>query len=107
MPINALVRRSRTHHPRSYLADCYPRYVASIMASNDLFRSFVGAAFPLFSAGAHRRCIRSRAAPAHLSSLRAQLSSTISVLAPRLVLLAVLALPCFLSRSCCEYFWNI
>ncbi|GJF00169.1 MFS general substrate transporter [Phanerochaete sordida] len=33
----------------NYLADCYPRYVASVLASNDLFRSFIGAAFPLFS----------------------------------------------------------
>lgn len=33
----------------NYLADCYPRYVASVLASNDLFRSCVGAAFPLFS----------------------------------------------------------
>lgn len=33
----------------NYLADCYPRYVASVLASNDLFRSLLGAAFPLFS----------------------------------------------------------
>ncbi|EKM60762.1 uncharacterized protein PHACADRAFT_203915 [Phanerochaete carnosa HHB-10118-sp] len=33
----------------NYLADCYPRYVASVLASNDLFRSSIGAAFPLFS----------------------------------------------------------
>ena len=33
----------------SYLSDCYPRYVASILAGNDFFRSCVGAAFPLFS----------------------------------------------------------
>lgn len=33
----------------NYLSDCYPRYVASILAGNDLFRSCVGAAFPLFS----------------------------------------------------------
>jgi hypothetical protein len=33
----------------SYLPDCYPRYVASILAGNDLFRSAVGAAFPIFS----------------------------------------------------------
>lgn len=36
----------------SYLSDCYPRYVASILAGNDFFRSMVGAAFPLFSTGA-------------------------------------------------------
>jgi hypothetical protein len=35
----------------SYLADCYPRHVASVLASNDLFRSFVGASFPLYSTG--------------------------------------------------------
>lgn len=35
----------------SYLSDCYPRYVASILAGNDFFRSCVGAAFPLFSTG--------------------------------------------------------
>ncbi|EKM61333.1 uncharacterized protein PHACADRAFT_111819 [Phanerochaete carnosa HHB-10118-sp] len=33
----------------NYLSDCYPRYVASILAGNDFFRSCVGAAFPLFS----------------------------------------------------------
>ncbi|KAJ3558924.1 hypothetical protein NM688_g648 [Phlebia brevispora] len=33
----------------NYLADCYPRYVASVMAGNDFFRSMLGAAFPLFS----------------------------------------------------------
>ena len=33
----------------SYLSDCYPRYSASVMASNDFVRSMVGAAFPLFS----------------------------------------------------------
>ncbi|GJE98392.1 MFS general substrate transporter [Phanerochaete sordida] len=33
----------------NYLADCYPRYIASVLASNDLFRSFIGAAFPVFS----------------------------------------------------------
>jgi MFS transporter, DHA1 family, multidrug resistance protein len=35
----------------SYLQDCYPLYVASVLASNDLFRSLVGAGFPLFSNG--------------------------------------------------------
>ncbi|KAJ3542932.1 hypothetical protein NM688_g5922 [Phlebia brevispora] len=33
----------------NYLADCYPRYVASVLAGNDFFRSMIGAAFPLFS----------------------------------------------------------
>ncbi|GJE85841.1 MFS general substrate transporter [Phanerochaete sordida] len=33
----------------NYLSDCYPRYVASILAGNDLFRSSLGAGFPLFS----------------------------------------------------------
>lgn len=33
----------------NYLSDCYPRYVASVLAGNDFFRSMVGAAFPLFS----------------------------------------------------------
>ncbi|KAI0812744.1 MFS general substrate transporter [Irpex lacteus] len=33
----------------NYLPDCYPRHVASILAGNDLVRSCVGAAFPLFS----------------------------------------------------------
>ena len=38
-------------YDRSYLSDCYPRHVASILAGNDFFRSMVGAAFPLFSTG--------------------------------------------------------
>lgn len=33
----------------NYLPACYPRYVASILAGNDFFRSITGAAFPLFS----------------------------------------------------------
>ncbi|EKM57361.1 uncharacterized protein PHACADRAFT_208445 [Phanerochaete carnosa HHB-10118-sp] len=33
----------------NYLANCYPRYVASVLAGNDFFRSMIGAAFPLFS----------------------------------------------------------
>lgn len=33
----------------NYLQDCYPRYNASVLAGNDLFRSLVGAGFPLFS----------------------------------------------------------
>jgi len=33
----------------NYLVDCYPRYVASVLAGNDLMRSFLGAGFPLFS----------------------------------------------------------
>jgi MFS transporter, DHA1 family, multidrug resistance protein len=33
----------------NYLGDCYPRYMASVLAGNDLFRSLVGAGFPLFS----------------------------------------------------------
>ncbi|KIP02007.1 hypothetical protein PHLGIDRAFT_130975 [Phlebiopsis gigantea 11061_1 CR5-6] len=33
----------------NYLPDCYPRFVASVLAGNDFFRSMVGAAFPLFS----------------------------------------------------------
>ncbi|WBW74167.1 plasma membrane xenobiotic transmembrane transporter Mfs1 [Schizosaccharomyces osmophilus] len=32
-----------------YLAACYPKYVASIFAGNDLFRSGMAAAFPLFA----------------------------------------------------------
>jgi MFS transporter, DHA1 family, multidrug resistance protein len=36
----------------SYLQDCYPRYVASILAGNDFFRACLGAGFPLFSTGA-------------------------------------------------------
>lgn len=37
----------------SYLQDCYPRYVASVLAGNDFFRATLGAAFPLFSTGVH------------------------------------------------------
>lgn len=33
----------------SYLAEGYPRYAASVFASNDLMRSAVAGAFPLFS----------------------------------------------------------
>jgi DHA1 family multidrug resistance protein-like MFS transporter len=33
----------------SYLGDAYPKYVASVYASNDLVRSSFGAAFPLFA----------------------------------------------------------
>lgn len=33
----------------NFLADAYPDYVASVLASNDLFRSIMGAAFPLFA----------------------------------------------------------
>lgn len=34
---------------RNYEADAYPQYAASVLASNDLFRSLMGAAFPLFA----------------------------------------------------------
>ncbi|EIN09355.1 MFS general substrate transporter [Punctularia strigosozonata HHB-11173 SS5] len=33
----------------NYLHDCYPRYLASVFAGNDLFRSVLGAAFPVFA----------------------------------------------------------
>lgn len=33
----------------NFLSDSYPDYVASVLASNDLFRSAVGGAFPLFA----------------------------------------------------------
>lgn len=33
----------------NFLTDAYPRHVASVLASNDLFRAVMGAAFPLFS----------------------------------------------------------
>ncbi|KAH9924166.1 MFS general substrate transporter [Fomitopsis serialis] len=33
----------------NYLQDCYPKYAASVLAGNDLFRASVGAGFPLFS----------------------------------------------------------
>lgn len=33
----------------AYLGDAYPKYVASVYAGNDLFRSAFGAAFPLFA----------------------------------------------------------
>jgi len=33
----------------NYLAENYPRYIASVFASNDLMRAGVGGAFPLFS----------------------------------------------------------
>ena len=48
----AYSNRVNVPQPRiSYLSDCYPRYVASVLAGNDFFRSIVGAAFPLFSTG--------------------------------------------------------
>jgi len=33
----------------NYLPDCYPAYVASVLAGNDFFRSIIGGAFPLFA----------------------------------------------------------
>ena len=33
----------------TYLGDAYPKYIASVYASNDLVRSSFGAAFPLFA----------------------------------------------------------
>ncbi|KZT53725.1 MFS general substrate transporter [Calocera cornea HHB12733] len=33
----------------NYLGDAYSRYAASVLAGNDLFRSYVGGAFPLFA----------------------------------------------------------
>ncbi|EPQ57270.1 MFS general substrate transporter [Gloeophyllum trabeum ATCC 11539] len=33
----------------NYLGDAYPRYAASVLAGNDLFRAGFGAAFPLFA----------------------------------------------------------
>ncbi|KAL8921019.1 MAG: hypothetical protein Q9208_005910 [Pyrenodesmia sp. 3 TL-2023] len=39
----------------SYLGDAYPKYVASVFAGNDLIRSVVGAAFPLFANSMYRK----------------------------------------------------
>ncbi|EIN09356.1 MFS general substrate transporter [Punctularia strigosozonata HHB-11173 SS5] len=38
----------------NYLQDCYPRHVASVFAGNDLFRSCLGAAFPIFASAFFR-----------------------------------------------------
>ena len=45
---------SLTHYPlisicRNYEGDAYPDYAASVLAGNDLFRSLMAAAFPLFA----------------------------------------------------------
>lgn len=37
----------------SYLIDCYPRHVASVLAGNVVMRSAAGAVFPLFSNGTY------------------------------------------------------
>ena len=34
---------------RNYEGDAYPDYAASVLAGNDLFRSIMAAAFPLFA----------------------------------------------------------
>ena len=34
---------------RNYEGDAYPDYAASVLAGNDLFRSLMAAAFPLFA----------------------------------------------------------
>ena len=39
----------------TYLGDAYPKYVASVYASNDLVRSSFGAAFPLFANAMYHR----------------------------------------------------
>lgn len=39
----------------TYLSDAYPKYVASVYAGNDLFRSSFGAAFPLFANAMYTR----------------------------------------------------
>lgn len=39
----------------SYLADSYPKYVASVLAGNDLVRSSFGAAFPLFANAMYKK----------------------------------------------------
>ncbi|TFK54036.1 MFS transporter [Heliocybe sulcata] len=38
----------------NYLGDAYPRYAASVLAGNDLFRSCFGAGFPLFASAMFR-----------------------------------------------------
>ncbi|KAJ4515578.1 GTPase-activating protein [Exophiala dermatitidis] len=38
----------------NYLADAYPDYAASVLAGNDLFRSSVGAGFPLFATAMYK-----------------------------------------------------
>lgn len=37
----------------SYLGLCYPKYMASVFASNDFFRSMIGGAFPLFASATY------------------------------------------------------
>ena len=39
----------------SYLADAYPKNVASVLAGNDFFRSSFGAGFPLFATAMYRK----------------------------------------------------
>ena len=38
----------------NYLPDAYPNYAASVLAGNDLFRSALGAGFPLFASAMYR-----------------------------------------------------
>ena len=39
----------------NYLADAYPVYAASVLAGNDLVRSSMGAAFPLFATAMYKK----------------------------------------------------
>lgn len=39
----------------SYLTDSYPKYIASVLAGNDLVRSSFGAAFPLFANAMYKK----------------------------------------------------
>ncbi len=39
----------------NYLGDAYPKYAASVLAGNDLFRSSFGAGFPLFATAMYKK----------------------------------------------------
>ncbi|EXJ92341.1 hypothetical protein A1O3_00891 [Capronia epimyces CBS 606.96] len=39
----------------NYLADAYPLHAASVLAGNDLFRSSIGAGFPLFASAMYKK----------------------------------------------------
>ena len=39
----------------NYLGDAYPKYAASVLAGNDLFRSAFGAGFPLFATAMYKK----------------------------------------------------
>lgn len=97
-----------TQYPNSYLIDCYPRHVASVMAGNVVMRSTLGAVFPLFSNGAYLVIFISIHSPYRrnclIHSLRIcqQPFSTISALDRHVVSLEGFLVSCFPFHSYCK-----